>query len=245
MKSTTYKEYWLLLCAKYIITCTILGTIALLLIACINNCNLWLNMLLGTILGAITGTGIAYYKSFVSVGDLTDWQIALLGPKLIENFNPEQVEPDSYDVLLGDQFSKIESDGSLTRWTTDKVILEPGEAILGHTIENFTLPENIKGTLQGKSTWARYGIFIEAAGLFDKGFSGTAVLEIFNSSAARIILKKGEKIGQMSFQRTENAAQKYGSHQRNSHYQGQQGAQEGWVNPKLRIAEKTETAKRN
>jgi len=186
-----------------------------------------------TIVGTLL---LAYYKYRVSPGDLTDWQIAMLEREnVITPFSISQIEPDSYDVLLGKSYTRLNKDGSEETWLADEVIIKPGECLLAHTIETFKFPANIKGILQGKSSWARLSLFVECAGLFDKGFEGTAVLELYNASPNPILLKEGDKIAQMSFHRTAPAAIPYGSPLRESHYQKQQGSKTSWLTKKERI----------
>jgi dCTP deaminase len=182
------------------------------------------------------GLAYAYHKVHYSLGDLTDWQIALLeGREIITPFNITQVEPDSYDVLLGSKYARIGVGGVEEYIEADEIIIKPGECLLAHTIESFSFPDNLKGTLQGKSSWARLSLFVECAGLFDKGFKGTAVLELYNASPNSILLKRGDKIAQMSFHRTLPASIPYGDKLRGSHYQKQEGAQISWLTKKKRI----------
>jgi dCTP deaminase len=179
---------------------------------------------------------LTYYKYMVSPSDLTDWQIAKLETTgIIHPFDIQQVEPDSYDVLLGSSYTRVGKNGVEETWESDEVIVQPGECLLAHTIENFKFPNNIKGILQGKSSWARLSLFVECAGLFDKGFEGTAVLELFNASPNAIKLKRGDRIAQMSFHRTHPASLPYGSPLRTSHYQKQQGSKTSWLTKKDRI----------
>lgn len=188
------------------------------------------------LLGLILGVTYAYRKAWKSIGDLTDWQIALLEAKnTIVPFNINQIEPDSYDVLLGTSYTRIKKGGDEEHIISDEIVIQPNECLLAHTIESFNFPENLKGTLQGKSSWARLSLFVECAGLFDKGFKGTAVLELFNASPNPILLKKGDKIAQMSFHRTLAGTIPYGSLLRNSHYQKQEGAQISWLTKRERI----------
>jgi deoxycytidine triphosphate deaminase len=190
------------------------------------------------ILGALLGLGYAYKKVWRSLGDLTDWQIALLENKgVVTPFNINQVEPDSYDVLLGTKYTRLKKGGQEEYVECDQIVIQPNECLLAHTIESFNFPEDLKGTLQGKSSWARLSLFVECAGLFDKGFKGTAVLELFNASPNPILLKKGDKIAQMSFHRTLPATIPYGSLLRQSHYQLQEGAKISWLTKKKRIVQ--------
>jgi deoxycytidine triphosphate deaminase len=183
----------------------------------------------------LLGYLLARYTSDAAPCDLTDWQIAKLGESVVTPFKPQNVEPDSLDVELGDHYTKVLPDGTTESWVADSLIIAPGECILAHTKESFRFPDNIKGTLQGKSSWARLSLFVECAGLFDKGFRGTAVLELYNASGRKILLKAGDKIAQMSFHRTLPAAIPYGSPLRGNHYQTQQGARESWLNKEGRI----------
>lgn len=186
------------------------------------------------IAGLIAGLTIAYRLAFVVPCDLTDWQIATLG-NVISPLRKDQIEPDSYDVRLGGEFHQIQADGSAKTITADEIIIGPGECWLAHTVETFSFPKNLKGTLQGKSSWARLSLFVECAGLFDKGFEGTAVLELHNAGTWGILLKKGDRIAQMSFHRTLEATAPYGSPLRQSHYQSQNGARDSWLAKEGRI----------
>lgn len=188
------------------------------------------------ILGALLGIAYAYKKTWKSIGDLTDWQIALLENKgTITPFNVNQVEPDSYDVVLGTNYTRLKLGGEEENIEAGEIIIQPNQCLLAHTAESFNFPNDLKGTLQGKSSWARLSLFVECAGLFDKGFKGTAVLELFNASPNPILLKEGDKIAQMSFHRTLPAAIPYGHPLRESHYQKQEGAQKSWLTKKKRI----------
>jgi deoxycytidine triphosphate deaminase len=228
VRRNAYKSSYKLLLVSYGLTGLIAGQILSLLTTA-----LWP---ITPILGAILGVGYAYKRVWKSLGDLTDWQIALLENKgVIEPFNINQVEPDSYDVLLGTNYTRLKKGGEEEYIDSPEIVIFPGECLLAHTLESFHFPEDLKGTLQGKSSWARLSLFVECAGLFDKGFKGTAVLELYNASPNPILLKKGDKIAQLSFHRTLPATIPYGSLLRESHYQKQEGAQTSWLTKKKRI----------
>lgn len=195
--------------------------------------------LVGTTLGLLiiiyAAIQWARFQNNTAPGDLTDWQIHELGEKgVISPFDPSLIEPNSYDVRLGTKYTRILPDGTSNEFEAEETILEPGGFLLAHTIESFDFPNNIKGILQGKSSWARLAVFVEAAGLFDSGFKGTAVLELFNCGKHGVKLRKGEKIAQMSFHRSLRAALPYGP-LRGSHYQEQEGAQSSWLGKEDRI----------
>jgi dCTP deaminase len=104
-------------------------------------------------------------------------------------------------------------------------ILHPGEFVLGSTYERVTLPDNLVGRIEGKSSLGRLGLLIHStAGFIDAGFSGYLTLELSNVANLPITLYPGMKIGQVSFLRmTTPADVPYGSARVGSKYQGQRG----------------------
>ena len=90
---------------------------------------------------------------------------------------------------------------------------------LAHTIEQFSMPDNVVGYVCDKSTYAR--LFVSAFNtLFDPGFEGDAVLELVNFSDKPIELKAGDPICQFAFHWTDGKTQPY-----RGKYQHQVGAQ--------------------
>jgi len=104
-------------------------------------------------------------------------------------------------------------------------ILHPGEFVLGSTLEVVTLPDDLAGRLEGKSSLGRLGLLTHStAGFIDPGFSGHITLELSNVANLPITLWPGMKIGQLCLFRLSTAAQfPYGSAQYGSRYQGQRG----------------------
>ncbi|MGH2393880.1 MAG: dCTP deaminase [Candidatus Limnocylindria bacterium] len=104
-------------------------------------------------------------------------------------------------------------------------ILHPGEFVLGSTSEKVSLPDDLVGRIEGKSSLGRLGLLIHStAGFIDAGFSGHITLELSNVANLPITLYPGMKIGQVSFLRmTTPADVPYGSARVGSKYQGQRG----------------------
>jgi dCTP deaminase len=104
-------------------------------------------------------------------------------------------------------------------------ILHPGEFVLGSTYERVSLPDDLVGRIEGKSSLGRLGLLIHStAGFIDPGFSGHITLELSNVANLPITLYPGMKIGQVSFLRmTTPADVPYGSARAGSKYQGQRG----------------------
>jgi dCTP deaminase len=104
-------------------------------------------------------------------------------------------------------------------------ILHPGEFVLGSTYEQVSLPDDLVGRIEGKSSLGRLGLLIHStAGFIDPGFTGHITLELSNVANLPITLYPGMKIGQVSFLRmTTPADVPYGSARVGSKYQGQRG----------------------
>ena len=104
-------------------------------------------------------------------------------------------------------------------------VLHPGEFVLGSTLENVQLADDLVSRIEGKSSLGRLGLLIHStAGFIDAGFSGHLTLELANVANLPIRLYPGMKIGQVSFfEMTTPADNPYGSRKTGSKYQGQRG----------------------
>ncbi|MGQ0840618.1 dCTP deaminase [Actinokineospora sp.] len=155
-------------------------------------------------------------------------------------FDPGMVQPSSVDVRL-DRFFRVFNNTKYThidpRQRQDELtslveadgdepfVLHPGEFVLGSTFELVTLPDDLAGRLEGKSSLGRLGLLTHStAGFIDPGFSGHITLELSNVANLPITLWPGMKIGQLCLLRLTSAAEyPYGSQQAGSRYQGQRG----------------------
>ncbi|MBE7339301.1 dCTP deaminase [Corynebacterium aurimucosum] len=158
----------------------------------------------------------------------------------IEPFDAEMVQPSSIDVRL-DKFFRVFNNSRYTHIDPkqempdltsevevaegDAFVLHPGEFVLGATLEKFTLPANLAGRLEGKSSLGRLGLLTHStAGFIDPGFSGHITLELSNTANLPITLWPGMKVGQLAiFQMSSPAEAPYGSGALGSKYQGQRG----------------------
>jgi dCTP deaminase len=158
----------------------------------------------------------------------------------IEPFDVEMVQPSSIDIRLDRMFRVFENhryphidpsieQADLTRLIEpegdDPFILHPGEFVLGSTLEVVSLPDDIAGRLEGKSSLGRLGLLTHStAGFIDPGFSGHVTLELSNVATLPIKLFPGMKIGQLClFRLSSPADHPYGSEKYGSRYQGQRG----------------------
>lgn len=88
----------------------------------------------------------------------------------------------------------------LTAGQRHGLVLHPGELLLVLTLEYLSLPADLWGVLEGRSTWARQGMQIHAAaGMVDCGFKGYLTLELQNMSRIPIVLYPGLRVAQMAF----------------------------------------------
>jgi len=158
----------------------------------------------------------------------------------LEPYDEAMLQPSSIDVRLDRYFRVFDNTKythidpslqqdeltSLVEQTgDDPFVLHPGEFVLGSTFELFTLPDDLAGRLEGKSSLGRLGLLTHStAGFIDPGFSGHITLELSNVANLPITLWPGMKIGQLCLFRLSSAAEyPYGSAQAGSKYQGQRG----------------------
>jgi dCTP deaminase len=151
---------------------------------------------------------------------LPDHALIKLGERLIQPFSIDCVEPASVDLHLSDEF--LVPDISNVRCIDlndpldfmkpvvvgmDGYVLHPGEFILGVTIERVSLPANIVGKIEGKSSLGRLGLMVHVtAGFIDPGFRGPVTLEMKNLLQVPIVLRPGKKICQIAFAQMESPA---------------------------------------
>jgi len=141
----------------------------------------------------------------------------------LDPFDEAMLQPSSIDVRLDRYFrvfnntkythidpslqqddltSLVEADGD------EPVVLHPGEFVLGSTFEGVSLPDDLAGRLEGKSSLGRLGLLTHStAGFIDPGFTGHITLELSNVANLPITLWPGMKIGQLCLFRLSSPAE--------------------------------------
>jgi dCTP deaminase len=139
-------------------------------------------------------------------------------PGIISPYDPERVQPASYDVALGPNL-KVFTRGRHVVDPRDPVdsimvsvviseeapyLMEPGDFLLGATAERIQMPHDLVAKLEGRSTIGRLAVEVhKTAGHIDPGFGkpdpGNVTLEIKNDGPLTIILTPGLIIGQLIF----------------------------------------------
>lgn len=162
------------------------------------------------------------------------------GRFVLDPWDPGMLQPSSVDVRLHRQFRVFrnsrythidprEQQDELTELVEpegdDPFVLHPGEFVLASTVEKVTLPDDLAGRLEGRSSFGRLGLLTHStAGFIDPGFTGHITLELSNVATLPIILWPGMKIGQLCLLRMSSPAERpYGSPGLGSRYQGQRG----------------------
>ena len=140
---------------------------------------------------------------------------------LVNPYNEENLQPNSYDCALGCELKTIY--GKSIDLTMDSYKLKPNEFLLGSTLEKVHIPYDICGHVDGKSSIGRLGVFVHiSSGFIDSGFTGNITLEIYNCSDKEFTLYHGMPICQIVFETLDRPVRKpYG--QRNNHYQSSEG----------------------
>ena len=135
----------------------------------------------------------------------------------IQPFNEKQVQAASFDLRLSDHYLMV--DESQTEYIdfhrpvkyrqviSREIIIPPRNFILATTVEYFRLPDDVVGSIDGRSSIGRLGLFIENAGWIDPGFEGQITLELFNANIVPIKLTSGRRVGQIVFIKTDQPCQ--------------------------------------
>jgi len=145
---------------------------------------------------------------------LPDHQIRWFCQKhaMVVPFSEDQLNPASYDVLLGDRLMievpehrDLQIHGIAGHTAEDPYWLQPGEFVLAQTQEIFNIPDSVAAQFVLKSSRAREGLEHLLAGWCDPGWHGSRLtLELSNARKMHpIAIWPGMKIGQMVFHKME------------------------------------------
>jgi len=137
-----------------------------------------------------------------------------------ESGGPLHVGPSSLDVHIAPEKVVVEGGGGMsprkgyTRFNVDEedsypeitrygsqenINIAPGEFCLARTDERFDLPSSVMALMHGRSSVGRLGLFVENAGLVDRGFEGTLTLELYNPTENTINVPAHTRVAQLLF----------------------------------------------
>ena len=101
-------------------------------------------------------------------------------------------------------------------------IVQPGEFVLGVTLEKIKISDDLVARVEGRSSLGRLGIIIHStAGFVDAGFEGTITLEITNINRMPVALYPGMRVCQLAFETMSSPAEIPYHKKASSKYQGQ------------------------
>jgi len=167
--------------------------------------------------------------------------------KIVPRPSLERISGVSVDLLLGNRFrvfsshttayidlsgSRAEVNAAIEKVMSDEIVikegeaffLHPGELALGATEDSISLPDDIVGWLDGRSSLARLGLMVHVtAHRIDPGWSGKIVLEFFNSGKLPLALRPGMSIGAISFETMSGAADRPYRKRSDAKYRDQDG----------------------
>jgi dCTP deaminase len=110
-------------------------------------------------------------------------------------------------------------------------ILQPKDFVLAVTKESFTLPADLMGRLDGRSSLGRLGVVVHStAARFDPGWSGKAVMELGNLGIMPVVLYTGMRVCALTFETLSSPAQELYSTSTKRKYAQQEKPQASKIN---------------
>ncbi|MFD9418026.1 deoxycytidine deaminase [Streptomyces goshikiensis] len=141
------------------------------------------------------------------------------GTITIDPFEPDLLNPNSYNYRLGEQLEELISrpaDPTATARTrtialpADGFVLQPGTVYLGTTVETIG-SENFVTSLIGRSSLGRLGCFLQiSADLGQLGAVHRWTLEV--TVVQPLLIYPGMRVGQVSFWRPTGSRSRYHGH---------------------------------
>ncbi|MBK7540933.1 MAG: dCTP deaminase [Candidatus Competibacteraceae bacterium] len=117
--------------------------------------------------------------------------------------------------------------------------IHPGELALAATAETITVPDDLVGWLDGRSSLARLGLMVHVtAHRIDPGWSGAIVLECYNSGKLPLALRPGMAICAISFETLTGPAIRPYSKRQDAKYKDQSGPTPSRIGDDERLAKK-------
>lgn len=156
------------------------------------------------------------------------------GTLVVRPLQERAMQPASVDLHLDDQIGhphwvsyidpRKRQEVALRDVSLNGYMLQPGEFVLGQTLEWIEIPSILAARIEGKSSLGRLGLTVHStAGYVDPGFQGRLTLEIVNGASVPILLLPEMPIAQLSFMQLCTAsARVYGDPSLGSRYLGQE-----------------------
>jgi dCTP deaminase len=161
------------------------------------------------------------------------------GSIAIDPFKPDSLGPCSIDLRLDSVFriynpgtpidfenrESLDKDTKLVDTEGKPFMILPGQFILGQTIERISISSGFAALLEGRSSVARLGIIVHAAGLVNPGTGskkpGKLTLEIYCENLSPVLLRPEMPIVQIMFIPLSSPAKRGYDKRTESRYVGQ------------------------
>lgn len=109
-------------------------------------------------------------------------------------------------------------------------IIHPGDFVLGTTIEYVEVPDDMVGSLEGRSSIGRLGVIIHStASSIECGFRGNITLELANMGKLPVALYPDMRICSLSFAELTSPAEVPYYKKKKAKYSGQKGPDESRI----------------
>lgn len=114
-------------------------------------------------------------------------------------------------------------------------IIQPGEFVLGMTVEYIEVPDDLVGSLEGRSSIGRLGIMVHStAASIECGFRGNITLELSNMGKMAVALYPGMRICSVAFMQMSSPADVPYYKKKGAKYIGQKGPDESRIQKDIR-----------
>lgn len=118
-----------------------------------------------------------------------------------------------YDIRLGNEFVTYRTNNDvpldparelteeeIRRTVAPEFVLRPNSFVLACTLETLSIPRDCLGLVKDKSSLARFGITLQTT-VLEPGWTGQVTLEIYNNNPRPVLLRAGQGIAQVIFER--------------------------------------------
>jgi dCTP deaminase len=113
-------------------------------------------------------------------------------------------------------------------------IIQPGDFVLGTTVEKLEVPDDLLGNLEGRSSIGRLGIIIHStAASIDPGMRGHITLELANMGKLPVALYPGMRICSVSFEQLSSPSEVPYYKKKSAKYVDQVGPGESKIDEEL------------
>lgn len=139
--------------------------------------------------------------------------------------DPEEVQyqPMTLDLRLGDSYTNEQTDEVFENQHI--IEFEPSVYHLAHTLENFSLPDDVCGFITGRSSLQRNGLFFLPI-FIHPGFTGQITLQAVNMTDRPISLPPEQRVAQVMFMQLDQPVEQPYGEREDSKYQDQTGPTE-------------------